>query len=100
MSQLAVGPGTQRALCRIGSENGLVRRQKRKAPRAGCRKRVHVFITGDRNLTFQQNIGTLSIAVIVLEVEGIQLHHTLPLIPKVLALLPTLKPGLVVKVTK
>lgn len=58
-----------------------------------------IFVTGDRNLTFQQNTSELSIAIVVLEADGIQLHHTLPLMPKILALLPTLKPGHVVKVT-
>jgi predicted nuclease of predicted toxin-antitoxin system len=57
-----------------------------------------VFITGDRNLTFQQNLTEAKIAIVVLEAEGIQLHHTLPLLPKVLALLPELKPGTVVRV--
>jgi len=60
----------------------------------------NVFLTGDRNLTFQQNTGKLLIAVVVLEGEGIQLHRTLTLMPKVLALLPALKPGQVVKVTR
>jgi predicted nuclease of predicted toxin-antitoxin system len=41
-----------------------------------------VFLTGDRNLTFQQNITEFSIAIVVLEAKGIQLHHTLPLIPQ------------------
>jgi hypothetical protein len=57
-----------------------------------------VFLTGDRNLSFQQNVPELQIAVVVLEANGIQLHQTMPLIPKVLALLPTLKPGQVIKV--
>ncbi len=57
-----------------------------------------VFLTGDRNLTFQQNVTELAIAVVVLEAQGIQLHHTLPLMTKVLALLPSLKPGVVVRV--
>lgn len=57
-----------------------------------------VFLTGDRNLSFQQNPADLRIAVIVLEAEGIQLAQTLPLIPKVLAVLPTLKPGQVIKI--
>ena len=57
-----------------------------------------VFLTGDRNLSFQQNLVELKIAVIVLEAEGIQLHHTLPLMPKVLACLPTLKPGEIVRI--
>jgi hypothetical protein len=57
-----------------------------------------VFLTGDRNLTFQQNATEFSIAIVVLESEGIQLQHTLPLMPKVIALLPKLKPGQVVRV--
>ena len=57
-----------------------------------------VFLTGDRNLSFQQNTTRLRIAVIVLEAEGIQLHHTLPLIPKVLAVLPSLAPGQVIRI--
>ena len=57
-----------------------------------------VFLTGDRNLTFQQKTAQLRIAVVVLETPGIQLHHTLPLMPKVLALLPSLQPAQVVRV--
>ncbi|HEY6170475.1 MAG TPA: hypothetical protein VI454_20750 [Verrucomicrobiae bacterium] len=57
-----------------------------------------MFLTGDRNLSFQQNTTQFRIAVVVLEADGIQLHQTLPLMPKVLALLPTLQPGQVVKV--
>ena len=57
-----------------------------------------VFLTGDRNLSFQQNLTESSIAIVVLEADGIQLHHTLPLMPKVLAILPELKPGTVVRV--
>lgn len=58
-----------------------------------------VFLTGDRNLTFQQTLNKFNIAVVVLQAESIQLLHTLPLIPKVLALLPTLQPGQVVTVS-
>lgn len=57
-----------------------------------------VFLTGDRNLSFQQNTTQFQIAVLVLEADGIQLHQTLPLMPKVLALLPTSQPGQVAKV--
>jgi predicted nuclease of predicted toxin-antitoxin system len=52
-----------------------------------------VFITGDRNLSFQQNLPEFSIAVVVLKAESIRPIHTRPLMPKVLAILPTLKPG-------
>ena len=58
-----------------------------------------VFLTADRNLSFQQNVTEYAIAVVVLAAPGIQLHHTLPLMPKVLALLPTLKPGQVVSIS-
>jgi predicted nuclease of predicted toxin-antitoxin system len=57
-----------------------------------------VFLTGDRNLAFQQNATRFRVAVVVLEAGSVQLHHALPLIPKVLALLPTLQPGQVVRV--
>jgi predicted nuclease of predicted toxin-antitoxin system len=52
-----------------------------------------VFITGDRNLSFQQNLPGFSIAVLLLKADSIRLVHTRPLMPKVLALLPALKPG-------
>lgn len=55
-----------------------------------------VFLTGDRNLSFQQNVTEFDIAVVVLRAPGTQLHQTLPLMPKVLALLPTLTAGSVV----
>jgi hypothetical protein len=57
-----------------------------------------VFLTGDRNLMFQQTATQYRIAVVVLEAPGIQLHQTLPLMPKVLALLSQLQPGQVVRV--
>ena len=58
-----------------------------------------VFITGDRNLSFQQNLPAFTIAVVVLKAESIRLIHTRPLMPKVLALLSSLRPGQVVTVT-
>jgi hypothetical protein len=57
-----------------------------------------VLLTADRNLGFQQNLHEDQIAVIVLETKGIQLHHTLPLIPQVLDLLSWIQPGEILKV--
>ena len=57
-----------------------------------------VFITGDRNLSFQQNVLRLSLAVVVLKAESIRLVHTRPLMPKLLAILPSLKPGQIVTI--
>ena len=53
------------------------------------------FITGDRNLQFQQHIPAVRFAMIVLAAASTKLADTLPLMPKVLALLPTLQPGTV-----
>ena len=61
-------------------------------------KQFDVFITGDLNLNFQQDATKYNIAVVVLHAESTQLHHTLPLMPNVLALLPTLKSGQVIDV--
>jgi len=58
-----------------------------------------VFITGDRNLSFQQNLPNFSIAVVVLKAESIRLIHTRPLMPKVLAALSSLKLGQVTTIT-
>jgi hypothetical protein len=52
-----------------------------------------VFLTADRNLSFQQNTTKFQIAVVVLVAGSTQLNKTFPLMPKVLALLPGLTPG-------
>ena len=52
-----------------------------------------VFLTADRNLSFQQNTTKFQIAVVVLAAGSTQLKKALPLMPKVLALLPGLTPG-------
>jgi predicted nuclease of predicted toxin-antitoxin system len=57
-----------------------------------------VFITGDRNLSFQQNLSRFSLAAVVLKAPSIRLVHTRPLMAKVLSLLPALKPGQLVTV--
>ena len=56
-------------------------------------KQFDVFLTRDRNLSFQQNTTTFDIAIIVLRAKSTELHATLPLMPAVLALLSTIKPG-------
>lgn len=40
-----------------------------------------VFLTGDRNLNFQQETSRFDLGVVVLH-ASIQLRHTLPLMPK------------------
>ena len=43
-------------------------------------KQFDVFLTGDRNLTFQQNAKRYRVAVVILHAPSTQLHHMLPLV--------------------
>ncbi len=52
-----------------------------------------VFITVDRNLSFQQNLPQFNIAVIVLQSPSNRLADLKPLAPKILAILPTAVTG-------
>ncbi len=64
-----------------------------------AQREFQVLITGDRNLSFQQNLASFSIAVVVLKAASIRLVHTRPLMSKVLAMLPSLKAGQILLVT-
>jgi hypothetical protein len=57
-----------------------------------------VFLTVDRNLSFQQPIAKLNIAIVVMVAKGNKLAHLQPLVPEVLAVVGTVTPGQVVKV--
>ena len=52
-----------------------------------------VFITVDRNLSFQQNLSKFNIAVLVLRAQSNRLADLKPLAPKILSMLPTLTKG-------
>ncbi|PHM06546.1 DUF5615 family PIN-like protein [Nostoc sp. 'Peltigera malacea cyanobiont' DB3992] len=52
-----------------------------------------VFITVDRNLSFQQNLPHFDIAIIVLQAQSNRLIDMKPLVPKVLATLATAVKG-------
>ena len=52
-----------------------------------------VFVTVDRNLTFQQNLISFSIAVIVLQAKTNRLADLRPLVPNLLSAIATAKPG-------
>lgn len=56
-------------------------------------KDFEVFVTVDRNLSFQQNIPRYDIVVIVLRARSNRLQDLRPLAPKLLELLPTAKRG-------
>lgn len=58
-------------------------------------KEFQVFVTVDRNLSFQQNVPAFAIAVIVLRAKSNRLSDLQPLVPELLAVIPTAKPGTV-----
>ncbi|HEY9501500.1 MAG TPA: hypothetical protein VIR01_07745 [Pyrinomonadaceae bacterium] len=57
-----------------------------------------VLLTGDLNLSFQQNVKGFDIAVVVLQAGSTRLIDILKLIPQVLTSLETIQPGQVVRV--
>ncbi len=56
-------------------------------------KEFDVFITVDRNLSFQQNLPEFKIAVLVLHAPSNRLADLRPLAPKILSTLPILTKG-------
>ena len=57
-----------------------------------------VFVTADRNLSFQQDVNEFNIAVVVLVARSNQLAVLQPLIPELLSVITALLPGQVVRV--
>jgi predicted nuclease of predicted toxin-antitoxin system len=52
-----------------------------------------VFITADRNLSFQQNLSQFDLSLIVLQAQSNRLADLKPLVPKVLDVLDTAPKG-------
>ena len=57
-----------------------------------------VFVTIDANLRYQQNLSGRDLSLIVLSAVNNTLEMLSPLMPEVLAALPSLTPGQIVKV--
>ena len=55
--------------------------------------RFDVFITVDSNLRFQQHLPRFAIAVVLLSAPSNKLASLAPLAPRILAVLPALRPG-------
>ena len=58
-------------------------------------KEFDVFVTVDRNLSFQQNLPAFAIAVIVLCAPSNRLADLKPLVPELLSRIPSAKKGAV-----
>lgn len=52
-----------------------------------------VFVTVDRNLSFQQNLVALPIAVVVIQAKSNRLADLRPLMPQLLAAIRFARPG-------
>ena len=65
---------------------------------AMAEREFDVFLTVDRNLSFQQDIGRYKLAVIVMVAKSHRHHDLLPLVDEVLAVCRYTAPGQVVKV--
>lgn len=57
-----------------------------------------VLPTADQNLEYQQKVSTYAIGVVVLAARSNRLEDLLPLIPKLLDVLPTTRSGRLVRV--
>ena len=56
-------------------------------------KAFEVFVTTDRNLSFQQNVQSFGIAVVVVRAHTNRLTDLRPIVPALLKVLPFLKKG-------
>jgi hypothetical protein len=54
-----------------------------------------IFITVDRNLSFQQNLPAFAIAVVVIRAHSNRLADLRPLVPEILEKIATAAPGTV-----
>ena len=57
-----------------------------------------VFLTVDRNLSFQQDVGRFKVTVVVLVAKGNRHSDLQPLIPDLLAVLVAVSPGQLIRV--
>ena len=56
-------------------------------------KSFDVFVTVDRNLSFQQNLPSFTVAVVVLRAKTNRLADLRPLVPRLLAAIDTAQTG-------
>ncbi|MGA2867281.1 MAG: DUF5615 family PIN-like protein [Verrucomicrobiota bacterium] len=68
-----------------GLKNGVLLRR--------AEERFQVLLTMDSTMVHQQNLARFKIAVVALQARSNRLADTRPLMPKLLALLPSLQPG-------
>lgn len=57
-----------------------------------------VFLTADSNLSFQQNLANIDLAVVVLKARSTRLVDTMPLMRQVSTALETIRPTAVLRI--
>jgi predicted nuclease of predicted toxin-antitoxin system len=65
---------------------------------AAAHPQFEIFLTVDKNIVHQKRLSGFRIAVVVLHARSNKIEDLAPLVPEVLALLPTLKSGQAVTV--
>jgi hypothetical protein len=80
--------GTVHGLGWAGMQNGVLLRSAREAG-------WEVLVTVDRRMEYQQNIAASGLALVVLRGRSTRVVDLLPLVPRVLELLPGVRPGTV-----
>ena len=63
-----------------------------------AQQQFDVFLTGDQNLSFQQNVPVCDIAIIVLEAGSTRLVDTLQLVSQIDTALESIQPGQVIRI--
>lgn len=69
-----------------GLKNGALLRAAREAG-------LEVLVTADRNMEHQQNIARSGVTLVVLRARSTRVSALLPLVPRLLSVLPTVRAG-------
>lgn len=77
---------TVQALCWTGMKNGVLLRAARDAG-------YEVLVTVDRRMEYQQNIPRSGLALVVLHARSTRVPDLLPLVPALIAALPSIRIG-------
>ena len=77
---------TVQALGWAGTKNGALLRAAREAG-------IQILITADRRMEYQQNIPRSGVALVVLEARSTRMVDILPLVPALVAALPSARVG-------
>ena len=74
-----------------GSKNGWLLRAAKEAG-------FEVLLTADQSLEYQQNVVRAGLGVVVLKAVSNRIQDLLPLVPRLLEVLPTVQPGQAVEI--